>query len=517
MPKNYGMSHTGFEFKKKWCTTPDGTGQKYDDGENLTKEEVDALFDSSDDESTVHLYALWISELPPQIGEGKIGKDIYRATKKLEKFMTFRTWESIRKANNDADGTVSFTGSKNYTVNNETIRNKRNTYNAELGIYEEIINIVQRTNDYDYTAFFDLSTDFTYYDKHSGQITLIDNGTSVKRSKANGDGAWGGLFKFTLFEEDYRLPDEDFNLFRIIKAIANGYDTGDEMYDNAAAYNNVGCLDGTNGKDYDFKFYGQGSSAYYIKETYDINNSNEGTADAEKKAESMVKQIRYRSHTSFNIKNAWSRRNENASIAKAYADYIKPYIRDFLQGLQDKKGSDTTFAEMNLSDDEIKSIMQEKNVPWIYFDYAKSIIVNNSTVKLTNVATINNLVDNAKIIPEQDPLYVRIESEELNEGTNDRYGTLVRQIWLNVDENYKAENNRPMVIFYEGPDRGLSEAYDAVDLSNGQAPNPSARYPGLRMRNSQPVILNLNADFKGILFAPNSPVAIIGKEHKLEG
>ncbi len=117
----------------------------------------------------------------------------------------------------------------------------------------------------------------------------------------------------------------------------------------------------------------------------------------------------------------------------------------------------------------------------------------------------------------EDPLYVRIESEELNEGSNDRYGTLVRQIWLNVDKDYKAEGSRPMVIFYEGPDRGLSEEYDKEELETGQAPNPSARYPFLTKRDSEPVILNLNADFKGILFAPNSPVAIIGNGHKLEG
>ena len=116
----------------------------------------------------------------------------------------------------------------------------------------------------------------------------------------------------------------------------------------------------------------------------------------------------------------------------------------------------------------------------------------------------------------EDPLYVRIESEELNEGTNDRYGTLVRQIWLNVDKAYKAEGNRPMVIFYEGPDRGLSEEYDKEELESGQAPNPSARYPFLTKRDSEPVILKLDADFKGILFAPNSPVAIIGNGHKLE-
>ena len=80
-----------------------------------------------------------------------------------------------------------------------------------------------------------------------------------------------------------------------------------------------------------------------------------------------------------------------------------------------------------------------------------------------------------------DPLYVRIESEAAGEP--------VRQVIINVNVDNTSESARPIILFYDGP------AYE----------------------KSLPVILNLNADFKGILFAPNSPVVINGNNHKIQG
>lgn len=107
-----------------------------------------------------------------------------------------------------------------------------------------------------------------------------------------------------------------------------------------------------------------------------------------------------------------------------------------------------------------------------------------------------------------DPLYVRIESEPM---VSDLYGrdtmpqlNSVRQIILNINEsNIDDDDNehtheykyRPLVIFYDGPEKN--------------DPNSA--------RESQPVIVNLNADFRGILFMPNSPVVINGKGYNLNG
>lgn len=115
-----------------------------------------------------------------------------------------------------------------------------------------------------------------------------------------------------------------------------------------------------------------------------------------------------------------------------------------------------------------------------------------------------------------DPLYIRIESETV---LNSKYYhtptgltlnrsnmSSVRQIIININEdNFNANNDRPLIFFYDGPEKGT------VNQSDGKP------IKGESVRQSQPVILNLNKDFRGILFAPNSPVVINGNGHKFEG
>lgn len=79
-----------------------------------------------------------------------------------------------------------------------------------------------------------------------------------------------------------------------------------------------------------------------------------------------------------------------------------------------------------------------------------------------------------------DPLFIRIESETDS----------ARQVIIYVKvSNMNESTDRPIVLFYEGP------VYD----------------------KSLPVIVNLNADFRGVLFAPNSPVVINGNDHEFKG
>ncbi len=63
-------------------------------------------------------------------------------------------------------------------------------------------------------------------------------------------------------------------------------------------------------------------------------------------------------------------------------------------------------------------------------------------------------------------------------------------------EGGKAYKYRPLFIFYKGP-----ETYDENNT----------------VRQSQPVILNLNKNFNGILYAPNSPVVILGNNNTMRG
>ena len=80
-----------------------------------------------------------------------------------------------------------------------------------------------------------------------------------------------------------------------------------------------------------------------------------------------------------------------------------------------------------------------------------------------------------------------------------------------------ASNTRPPVIFYEGSDRALTEGYDDADVTGNQSKSPKETYPNLTRRPSQPVVLNLQADCRVILFAPSSPAIIKGNGHRIQG
>lgn len=99
----------------------------------------------------------------------------------------------------------------------------------------------------------------------------------------------------------------------------------------------------------------------------------------------------------------------------------------------------------------------------------------------------------------EDALYVRIESEPIDPlpfRTSHRAYSSVRQIFLNINQSNTGENDRPLVFFYDGPEK----------INDNSS-----------VRDSQPVILNLNADSRVILFAPHSPVVINGNGHKMQG
>ena len=246
--------------------------------------------------------------------------------------------------------------------------------------------------------------------------------------------------------------------------------------------------------------------------------------------------IRYRVHNVFDFTNAWNKRtNNNFSVSSAYTAHVtgtatepnvKSLIQKLIKELQTKYGASTTLGNLNW--DDIKDSIDKSSVSILkkYKDYAaeeiKTYKQNNSAETLTNlynysgtIATnvYNKLLTDAKV---NDPLYARIESEELNENTNENENTLVRSIFLKVGSGYEADGKRPIVLFYEGPDRALEEAYDTGEIG-GTVTNPKAKYPYMTLRNPQPVIVVLENDFKGILFIPNSPVAIVGNGHKFEG
>lgn len=110
----------------------------------------------------------------------------------------------------------------------------------------------------------------------------------------------------------------------------------------------------------------------------------------------------------------------------------------------------------------------------------------------------------------QDPLFVRIESEEFNSSDNGRVSNSasggvtnsVRDIYINIKKDNTAKVNdeyiyRPIIFFYEGP----------VDADGNHGVG----------RKSNTVVVELTENFRGIIFAPNSPVQIKGNTKEFYG
>lgn len=101
---------------------------------------------------------------------------------------------------------------------------------------------------------------------------------------------------------------------------------------------------------------------------------------------------------------------------------------------------------------------------------------------------------------DDDPIYFRIEAEPYASETSP-----IRQIVININESNLDNKYRPLFFYYDGPDARKTQS------TNGSG------NPDLKPENAQPVILNLNADFKGVLWMPDIPVVINGNGHKFEG
>lgn len=111
----------------------------------------------------------------------------------------------------------------------------------------------------------------------------------------------------------------------------------------------------------------------------------------------------------------------------------------------------------------------------------------------------------------QDPLFIRLESEEFNEANGKSSGPYVTNSVRNISINIKADNTeknldgsykyRPMLFFYDGP----------VDKDGKRGEG----------RASNTVYFTLEQDFRGILYAPNSTVCIKGdgngSQHEFTG
>lgn len=174
--------------------------------------------------------------------------------------------------------------------------------------------------------------------------------------------------------------------------------------------------------------------------------------------------------------------------------------------LEEKEGGATYWGQVY---DKLKAKFGESIATQLVFSRIESIINVTNPYEVRDVENypedeVSYDVNTDK--PNKlDPLFVRIESEEYN--TKGELGYVMnttRDITINIQADNTALKDdgttykyRPMIFFYEGP----------VD-QNGQMGGE---------RKSRTVTLNFEADFRGILFAPNSPVYIKGNNHKFTG
>ncbi len=142
-----------------------------------------------------------------------------------------------------------------------------------------------------------------------------------------------------------------------------------------------------------------------------------------------------------------------------------------------------------------------------------SIEILNNGSKTVRTHSQINFDEPYKTRPDKeypDVLWARIESEPMwsKLGVKNMLElNTVRQIILNMNASNMSEEYRPICIFYDGPETNSNNP-NLTEAERASVKNP---------RQSQPVILNLNADFSGILYMPNSPVVINGNGHQFNG
>ncbi len=436
-----------------WNTKADGTGTTYGNGRTFTSDELKALLGGNE---SVTLYAQWEEKIIYIAGDSLYNAmkgNSKQGTKGLEELMTYNTWVAINKLGK-ANAYGVYPDGGGSVYNSKGDHFRTETTAINPKKAGEQHNVDATNN---FSIFLDLGSDLMYNNNAS--------------SGGNG-------------------------LFRYSWDIADILNYNNSTLDSIVAKKN--------------SFVSNNPSL-----TYNFtNNSSISKADA----------IKYRVHTRFNLDAAWTVRSkyynsENYTSSK-YVDYVRECLKTVLTALQSKYGTSKTISTISTLAADVDTIIAGKvGIPIQYSSYLTNIISSNASKTLSNT-NINNIVKDfnpASMIPGTDPLYVRIESEELNEADGDRQNTTVRQMFINVNKANTGSSDRPLIIFYEGPDRGLTEGVDDSDKNSSQSGSPKEAYPDLSWRDSQPVILNLNADFSGILFAPNSPVAINGNGHNLHG
>lgn len=156
-----------------------------------------------------------------------------------------------------------------------------------------------------------------------------------------------------------------------------------------------------------------------------------------------------------------------------------------------------TLKTVNIGDTE-KNGSKIKDIDRLFVDflpdsYSTAADLINPPKRGHALIKVNSSYD-ARTGRNDDPLYIRIESESAHNANGGNQGNPPQQIIININaDNLSAKNGkeqRPLFFYYDGP---------------------------LESRDPQPVILNLTTNFKGALWMPDVPVVIHGNSKKFEG
>lgn len=147
--------------------------------------------------------------------------------------------------------------------------------------------------------------------------------------------------------------------------------------------------------------------------------------------------------------------------------------------------SKSTAKSLEIKDTELNN-SKIKDIDRLFLDfYPESTNYNelrNPSTRPHALINVNAAYD-VRDGKNDDPLYIRIESEPAHNANGGNQGNPPQQIIININVSNLADGKRPLIFYYDGP---------------------------LEDRDPMPVILNLNADFKGVLYMPDVPVVTNG-------
>ena len=224
--------------------------------------------------------------------------------------------------------------------------------------------------------------------------------------------------------------------------------------------------------------------------------------------------------------------NPGKNTRKTYKDGITesgtvglPYTWKRLDSINIDFRVENTLSGKWLSEDwdlelGFDGVTNNQNTKWENSGSSGTNKIDGSKIRRLRIHTSVDFEDPYKVRPdvdtddEPDILWGRIESEPilyhpditerargagLTSKINQTSLNSVNQIILNFNQsNYdtSSQRYRPLIIFYDGPE--TNSIYSNYDTANKF------------VRQSKPVIVNLNAPYRTILYMPNSPVVIVG-------